>query len=171
VYVVVGTKTGDEAWSSVPADWGTAVYSQILNNKGRLTVWAFKGASVPASYTIGHPTEDTEFTFMHITGANGDDIVEAFGSGSLRSTSATAPSVTPTNDNTLLIRAFSADGETLGNSSEGTTDVNVGGGGASNISLVVSHTDGPAGGVGTGTATSALARAWWAAGTLCINSQ
>ncbi|MDH3230618.1 MAG: hypothetical protein OEN55_12580 [Alphaproteobacteria bacterium] len=172
VYIVVGSKDGDTVWTSIPADWGTAIYDVAMGTQARHTVWAFKGASVPASYTIGHDNEVTEFTFMHLTGANGDDIVEAFNSASGSGTTATAPAATPTNGTTLLIRTFGADRRTLGNSSEGTTDVNVGAGGAGDVSLVVSHTDGPAGGVSTGTATSALSASdEWAAGTLCINPQ
>lgn len=173
VYIVVGTKDGNGAWSSIPADWGTAIYDEARgNNTVRHTVWAFKGASVPVSYTISHDNEVTEFTFMHLTGADGDDIVAAFNSANGSGITATAPAATPTNGNTLLIRTFGADKQTLGNSSEGTTDVNVGNGGNADVSLVVSHTDGPAGGASTGTATSALGVSDdWAAGTLSINSQ
>ena len=75
VYVVVGTKDDNNAWESIPGDWDTAIYDLAMGNAARHTVWAFKGVGVPASYTIGHDDEVTEFTFMHLTGADGDGIL------------------------------------------------------------------------------------------------
>jgi hypothetical protein len=180
VYIVVGTKDDDDAWVlPTPPDWGTPVYDVGMGAAARHTVWAFVGPDpVPASYTIDHDNEGTEFTFMHLTGADAVDIVDdgcEFGAPTASGTAnpATAPAVTPDNGFTLVIRTFGADNDQfVGGSSEGTTIVNVGGGGNADVSLLVSHTDGPAGGVSTGTATATLAADdEWAAGTLCINPQ
>jgi hypothetical protein len=171
IFCVVASKDDDDVWSSVPTEWGTAVYDVVSGTSTRHTMWAWKGAGEPASYSISHDNEVTEFTVLRITGGDADDIIEAFDTDVGSSAQATAPEVTPTNSNTLVLRNFGCDRRALSNLPV-TNEVNVGGGGANDCSLAVSFADGPSGGSGTGTATADLASSdEWVAATACINEK
>ena len=170
IFIAIGSKDDDNAWSSVPGAWGAAVLD-IGQGTGehRLTLWAWKGATEPASYGISHDNEITEFTILRLTGGDENDIIEASGSNTGDSAQATAPDITPTNSNTLALRVFGCDRRTFSNL-PATVEVNVGAGGAGDVSLAVSFADGPAGGSGTGTATGDLsATDEWIAFTVCVN--
>lgn len=172
IFCAIGVKDDDDAWSSVDAAWGTAVFDISTGAAVRHTMWVWKGASEPASYSIGHDDELTNFTVLRITGGNADDIIEAFGTATGDGVLATAPEVTPTNGNTLALRTFGVDRSTI-SSLPTTISVEVDSGGVADVSLGVSFANGPAAGIGSGTATCVIdddpTNRNWCAATVCIN--
>ncbi len=172
IFLAIGVKDDDDAWTSIDAAWGTAIFDQASGTNQRTAMWAWKGASEPASYTIDHDSEFTQFTVLHIEGGNADDIIEEFGTPSTGSSqTATAPEVTPTNGNTLALRIFGVD-RALISSLPTTVEVEEDSSGSTDVSLGVSFANGPAAGVGSGTAACTIdggVNRQWVAVTVCIN--
>lgn len=172
IFCAIGVKDDNDAWSSIDAAWGTAVFDIASGAVVRLAMWAWKGASEPASYSIGHDNELTNFTILRLTGGNADDIIGAFATATGDGVQATAPEATPANSNTLALRIFGVDRSAISNLPV-TVLVEVDSIDAADVSLGVSYADGPAGGVGSGTATCDIddnpTNREWCAATVCIN--
>lgn len=168
IILIHGSKDDNNAWSSVPTEWGTAVFDQALGTAARQTLWAYPASSEPASYSISHDSEVTAFGVIELQGGDKDDIIEAFAASDGSGTTATAPSSTPTNSNTLVFRFFASDRRTL-SSLPATEEFNITAGGSGDTGNAATYEDGPAGGASTGTDTASLTSDQWGAATVCIN--
>ena len=77
LYIAIGYKDDDPAWSSVPTEWGTAVLDEVgTSDQTRLSVWMWEGSSEPATYSISHDSEVTAFHIIRVSGANNSDPID-----------------------------------------------------------------------------------------------
>jgi hypothetical protein len=163
-FVCIGAKDDNDAWTGIDAKWNeiTQISQGTQQNLG---AWWWVGASEPASYSISHDNEITEYCILRYTGASGIHGTPTTGTGN--SANGDAPDFTPTLADTAIIRGISVDRDAV-TATQPTEDAAVGGGGANDVGLGVSHEAGPAADTAAGTAAFTHATDEWSSITIAI---
>ena len=174
-YVVVAGKDGESAF-----DGGTVLTSfNVLANEVQGAGGSSAGlvadrigSSEPATYTLDYSgSETTRFAVLHYSGIHATDftgVLSAKNTGA--SDTAQAPAITATDANSVILRIYIIDTDTIDSFSTGSARVNYSSGsGSGHVTIGVAEEASPGASTTTGTATAALSASDdWQAYTLEI---
>ncbi|RKY10123.1 MAG: hypothetical protein DRP66_00455 [Planctomycetota bacterium] len=169
LYLAQIAQEGGASISSIPGGWTEITDSNRSNSIRLATYWKI-GSSEPATYTWSGSSSKKWLGAIHrISGINTGSPINASGDGTGDSSSPTAPSVTTTVDDGLILRMYGAEGDEQKSSywPSGTTAIFQDDSSGSVVSAAAYEYEVSAGSTGTG-AFSMNGSKKWVAATVAI---